>query len=117
VVGHHDPVESLLPPDPEELILIGSPSYDMGGCALYSDGSLWCWGGLLASGLGLATSSPARLELHFGPVAAIAGANTACALSVDRTRVACWGANWWGELGDGSVGRPSAVPVPVVGFE
>src|SRR5262245_42980414 len=44
-----------------------------------------------------------------------AGAEHACALT-DHSALACWGANRFGEVGDGTSAVLRSTPVPVVGF-
>ncbi len=91
-------------------------------CALLDDGTLWCWGygvdGELGNG-GTA-SSPKPVEVTGNPtptwVALGAGGQQAfhtCATSLDGTTY-CWGANPFGQLGDGSTTN-SDVPIATSG--
>jgi len=62
----------------------------------------------------LALAGPAAAEAA-GIVQVAAGAVHSCALD-DSGQVWCWGANWHGQLGDGTTEtRPSPVPVPGLG--
>jgi alpha-tubulin suppressor-like RCC1 family protein len=90
-------------------------------CAL-TGGVLWCWGennsGQLGDGTTNGSLSPKRVPSvsggfsNDGSVSAIAlgGAHT-CA--IEAGIVYCWGANTYGQLGDGST-APSATPVKVL---
>jgi len=84
-------------------------------CALLSDGTVRCWGANWYAMLGDGTDADARLNpvqvLASGStqgsavltevVAVAAGSYHTCALLSDAT-VRCWGANWSGQLGDGT---------------
>ena len=89
-------------------------------CARKSDGSLWCWGhnpsGQLGDGSTTDKSSPIEvIALGNAVVAFAAGAQHTCARSVDGS-LACWGANEFGELGDGTTtGTSSPVEVTALG--
>jgi alpha-tubulin suppressor-like RCC1 family protein len=96
-------------------------------CALLSGGSLKCWGanGALQLGDGV-TNHGTRIEgVDFStiPVEVLriktgirmdAGDFHACAVLATGS-IRCWGANWYGQLGNGEVGR-SKTPVRVVGI-
>jgi hypothetical protein len=94
---------------------------DRNTCALSASGRAWCWGQnsnplspVLGNGArGSVATVPQPVlgltdaqEIELGPFAA-------CALRRNG-RVACWGANWNGQLGDGT-NAPSPVPVEVLG--
>jgi alpha-tubulin suppressor-like RCC1 family protein len=91
-------------------------------CALRSDGSVWCWGGnskgQLGDGTQINRTQPAPVSGLGGNATAIAvGTSFSCAL-MSGGNVKCWGANEFGELGDGSTPSNtafSATPVDVVG--
>lgn len=85
-------------------------------CALTSSGGVACWGGNYVGqlGNGARVNSPAAVAvsgLASGIVAIAAGSSHTCALTA-RGRVRCWGANDYGQIGDGTtVGR--RVPVDI----
>ena len=85
------------------------------GCALKSDGSVWCWGsgqsGQLGAGTALTFSAtPVRVtstvtfaKLFVGPWHACAATAYSAAAAVAGTyQVFCWGRNFYGQLGDGT---------------
>jgi alpha-tubulin suppressor-like RCC1 family protein len=84
------------------------------GCAIKaSDGSVWCWGSLLAGNNG--TYSPRQVSGIAGVRQISAGFLHACAVLPDST-LWCWGTNGDGELGDGStVSRSTAAPATLLG--
>lgn len=90
-------------------------------CALKSDGAVLCWGDNHAGQIGvgdtwvrLAPTAVSGLDAGSGVVAITAGDLHTCALKGDGS-VLCWGANWYGQLGDGdTAGR--LVPTAVSGF-
>ncbi len=102
-------------------------------CALMRGGSVLCWGfnyhGQLGNGttadssvpVGVAFAAqepePTATARPAGPLRIIsiaAGGSHTCALAGDG-RVLCWGANWSGQLGDGTQ-KDSSVPVAVSGL-
>jgi alpha-tubulin suppressor-like RCC1 family protein len=96
-------------------------------CALTTEGSVRCWGtgrdGVLGDGRDLGDSSireqtPAvqvvGLTSGVVMIASGPGSDHACALT-DAGTVSCWGANHFGQLGDGTE-DPSSVPVSVLGL-
>jgi len=76
------------------------------GCAIASDGSLWCWGdnndGETGTGDGLASDLTPTLVPAPGPWSGLtAGDGHTCAIAADRS-VWCWGTNYDGQVGNGS---------------
>ncbi len=87
-------------------------------CAVLSGGDVWCWGFNGWGQLGDASipltqsASPVRVVGLTGPAAAVAaGGRHSCALLSGGSAM-CWGADDFGQLGDGSGGMQRA-PVPV----
>jgi alpha-tubulin suppressor-like RCC1 family protein len=82
---------------------------DSGGfhsCAIKAGGSIICWGSNEKGQLGVGTWKPydgaVTVESLGTDVISVAtGGNQSCALKTDGT-VMCWGANFSGELGDGT---------------
>lgn len=88
-------------------------------CGLTTGGGVKCWGMNNASQLGDGTTiyrtvPTSVISLTNGINALSAGAYHNCALTT-AGGVKCWGANWWGALGDGSFDN-SSTPVDVVGL-
>ncbi|MCB9655140.1 MAG: hypothetical protein H6729_13535 [Deltaproteobacteria bacterium] len=86
-------------------------------CALKMDGTVWCWGtnsnGELGDGTQTRRLSPVRAgatELGHDVVQISLGWSLSCALKADGT-VWCWGNNAQGQLGTGTFGGISSVPV------
>ena len=91
-------------------------------CALDRNGDVWCWGynytGQLGTGNNESTTVPVRVSGLPRPAVAIGlGDYHTCAVLEDGS-VWCWGANYWGELGNGKNGweSNSNVPVKVLGL-
>ena len=88
-------------------------------CALLDDGSVACWGDgssgqLGAAGLVANSAVPLPVVGLTTAVEIAAGGSDSCALRLEGTTV-CWGANGWGQLGNGSTVN-SQVPVGVTGI-
>lgn len=88
-------------------------------CAIRADGTLWCWGnnGRGQCGTGVATPELPAPSMVVGLPAGVASVSVSwdftCALLVDGT-VWCWGANSFGQLGDGTFeDRLTPVQVPI----
>lgn len=112
--------------------VLASPSAGFEGgrhsCALLADGTVWCWGENLWYQLGPKAPpsqvcdvgesipcSPNPVPVGLRNVVAIAtGGAHSCALMMDGT-VWCWGANDWGQLGNGTFSF-SSPPLKVNGL-
>lgn len=86
-------------------------------CATKDNGTLWCWGSniLGADGNGAAfenTAVPTQMD-STGAWVTVASGGTfhSCATSTNGG-LWCWGANDFGQLGDGSGFKPNPQPVP-----
>ncbi|MBU1215395.1 MAG: RCC1 repeat-containing protein [Gammaproteobacteria bacterium] len=88
-------------------------------CAALSDGSARCWGdndqGQLGDGTTTSSSLPVTVNGFLGAASTLAGGyNHTCGLN-STGAVQCWGGNYSGQLGDGSLNN-SSVPVGVSGL-
>jgi alpha-tubulin suppressor-like RCC1 family protein len=91
-------------------------------CGIAGDGATKCWGnnGHGQVGDGTIVNRPAPVDvlgLRSAVRAIAAGYYHTCALMdfVEAGRIACWGGNWSGQLGDGTT-ADRTTPVNVVGF-
>ncbi|HUL97470.1 MAG TPA: hypothetical protein VLT89_15770 [Usitatibacter sp.] len=89
-------------------------------CAVTAAGAVACWGhngqGQLGNGTAVESSVPAPVTgLASGVKAIAAGDSFTCALTYAGA-VLCWGDGYQGQLGNGSSGEVSLVPVPVSGL-
>jgi fibronectin type 3 domain-containing protein len=94
-------------------------------CALLADGTEQCWGSNIAGQLGDGTNTgpqtcngspcsltPVTVTGLSGATAIAGGDQDSCALVTTGTGAECWGANFLGQLGDGTT-TDSSVPVSV----
>ncbi len=110
----------------------GSSNVELGGvtavaagdthtCALLSTGEVQCWGWNLYGQCGHNTGIDPRIPvtvvgLSSKVTAIAAGSSSTCAL-LDTGEVQCWGANGYGQLGNGDTTiSNSYTPVPVIGL-
>ncbi len=86
-------------------------------CAVTTAGSVQCWGnngsGQLGHGPGGDSAVPVPVPTLTSGVAALSSQGLGTCALTTAGRVQCWGANGYGQLGDGST-TDSAVPVSVV---
>ena len=103
-------------------VACGSPYFDH-TCVLNKSGAPGCWGannfGQLGNGA-MTESFTYQYDivgvvgLSSGVLSVSAGSNNTCAVSTGGA-LSCWGMNWYGALGNGSLDS-SSVPVPVSGL-
>ncbi len=90
-------------------------------CVLTTSHGVRCWGqgffGQLGDGLGDRSLIPVDVVGLPGPVSRIAaGDYRSCAVLSETGSLKCWGANWKGELGDGTT-QDRLVPVDVISLQ
>jgi alpha-tubulin suppressor-like RCC1 family protein len=102
-----------IPPVTAKSIAVGSSH----ALALYSDGTIWCWGANSRGQLGDGTTTSRwhRAQvLDLASIIAVAThADTSAALRADAT-VWTWGSNSYSALGNGTTVNQSTVPVQVL---
>lgn len=86
-----------------------------GGCARTMSGDVWCWGqnfyGLTGDSGRRSSPVASRIALPFAAVDVVGTADFACARSA--TKVACWGRNNAGQLGQPTTSEVQATPLVV----
>jgi alpha-tubulin suppressor-like RCC1 family protein len=111
------PLAQLNQPGFQEGSIFTDTTLSSGGtftCAILDNGSVSCWGfnnyGQLGNG-GTTSSSIPTLTSSLGAgrtaVALSSGAAHTCAI-LDNGSVSCWGANYFGQLGNGGLSNPGA---------
>ena len=87
------------------------------GCAIRTDGTLWCWGfggsGQLGNGAEGNEASPVQVGTATDWTQVSAASNVTCGVQADHSAW-CWGANGSGQLGNGTE-TSSDTPVQVSG--
>ena len=78
-------------------------------CALDDKGAMWCWG----SAIHATEPTVPRRQAIDGAIDIAVGNFHWCAVRRDRS-VQCWGENWYGQLGDGTLVKSNR-PVDVRG--
>jgi alpha-tubulin suppressor-like RCC1 family protein len=91
-------------------------------CAVLSTGQVKCWGsnylgtlGIGGSGDTSAHGTPSTVSGITTAVQLAAGGNHVCALLSDHS-IKCWGANYYGQVGNGGTGTRQTTPVSVYGI-
>jgi alpha-tubulin suppressor-like RCC1 family protein len=113
---------------PIDVVSLGGPAVQVSAgsmhtCALLATGAVRCWGynadGALGDGTTTDRYTPTEVVSLGGKAIAISSSNGglhSCAV-LDTGAVRCWGANGWGQLGNGAtVTTPTATPVAVLGL-
>jgi len=97
------------PAPPASDVLTGVKALAAGAnhtCALTTAGGVRCWGsndaGQLGDGTTMDRSTPPAADILGGVGAIAAGGSVTCALMQQTGGVRCWGANTFGQLGDGT---------------
>jgi alpha-tubulin suppressor-like RCC1 family protein len=116
-LGNGDQLERTLPtavPSLDGIALVAAGSRST--CAAKKTGAVFCWGaneiGQLGSGAANPTPNPSpTVVTGLDAIALWAGSNHACAVKRGGA-VACWGAGFQGQIGDGQPRATAATPTP-----
>lgn len=89
--------------------------------AISTSGTVYSWGGAVASTIGILGRTTTNMKIPgvvplTGPATALAASGTHAAVLLSNGTVWSWGANSFGEFGDGTSGTTSTTPVQAVGF-
>ena len=105
--------------------LSGAVSLALGeshACALLSNGTVKCWGDNTYGQLGDGTKTNRTIPVTVSGLTGVSsladshyGASRSCATLINGS-VKCWGANWAGQLGNGTK-VDSSIPVSVIGLQ
>jgi alpha-tubulin suppressor-like RCC1 family protein len=112
--------DSICVPSPQPMLELGDDIVELAlgadhGCALRSDGAVWCWGGndrgqVAQHDLDEVFTSPRAVPELAGVTQLTAGISHTCALVGSPGEVMCWGRNDRAQVGNGEVS--DAVPSP-----
>jgi alpha-tubulin suppressor-like RCC1 family protein len=114
-VNRNTPVDVVGLPSGAVAIATGSEHT----CVILADGRVMCWGangtGQLGDGTNVHRNTPVDVGgLPSGAIAIAAGSEHSCAVLAGG-QLKCWGANWTGQLGDGTNAHRNT-PVDVAGL-
>ena len=115
-------INHALPPTTRVLQLVAVSAGDYHTCAVDIENDAYCWGlgadGRLGNDVVFNRSSPSRVSpatgLTPGTVAQVAAGGSHSCARTSAGGVYCWGANWVGQVGDGTT-ESQALPAPVTG--
>lgn len=116
-LGNGDQLERTVPtavPSLDGIAVVAAGSRST--CAAKSTGAVYCWGaneiGQLGSGAANPTPNPSPTVVNgVDAIALWAGSNHACAVKRGGA-VACWGAGFQGQIGDGQPRATATTPTP-----
>ena len=109
---------------PVQVVSFANPSLISAGynttCGVNTSGQAYCWGVGAYGQMGNGTNeiiNPSPVAVTVGPLSklSVGGAYQVCAISTAGAAY-CWGADTWGQLGNGVPLEDSNLPVPVTGL-